>query len=218
MQTGDCMDTTRAIGTLRPQYAKRLQRFLLFDGRAAVCRCGFAVDAMLERYEARVAECMAEREFGADEHEEACYLNVYSALGAYEVLREAGFTEEEGFAAYNYMAKALRRTARMTHVGLDLLPNAFQLLRDSLLDDLTGPKRVCWATTLLRDDADVFEYKITRCLYHEVCAERGYPEFTRAFCDHDHAAFDHMGRNVEFIRHECFGEGGSCCHDEFRRR
>lgn len=212
------MDTARAIGTLGPQYARRLQRFLLFDGRAAACRCGVTSDEMLERYEARVAECMVQTEESADEYERDCYLNVYAALGAYEVLREAGFTEEEGFAAYDYMAKSLRRTARVKHLSLDFLPNAFQLLRDSLLDDFTGPKRVCWATTLLRDDADVFEYKITRCLYHEVCTQRGYPEFTRAFCDHDHAAFDHMGRNVEFIRHECFGEGGSCCHDEFRRR
>lgn len=211
------MDTTRAIGTLRPQYAKRLQKFLLFDGRAAACRCGITPDEVLEAYEQRVERYMAQTKFGPDEYEETCYLNVYSALAAYEILREAGFTEKEGFAAYNYMAKALRRTARITHAGLDLLPNAFQLLRQNLLEELTGPKRVCWATTLLRDDDDVFEYKITRCLYHEVCSAHGYPEFTRAFCDHDHAAFDNLGRNVQFVRHSCFGEGGDCCHDEFRR-
>ena len=169
------------------------------------------------RYDERLARYMDETDFGPDDAKYVCYLNVFTALAAYELLREGGFAEDEAFAAYDYISAPMRKIAHLTHGWIDMAPHGFEIIRDSLISDLTGPKRICWTTTVLQNDAVAFEYRITRCLYYDVCKAHGYPEFTRAFCNHDNFAYGGLHRRVCFKRFACFGDGDACCHDRFER-
>ena len=42
---------------------------------------------------------------------------------------------------------------------VDLLPNGYKIVRQSLVDDLEGEKKVCWETEILQDDDSGFTMK-----------------------------------------------------------
>ena len=212
------MDSTRIVHISRRLLLRRLRRFVAKrNGVAAARRCGVDPAKLREEYERRLSYYMSKTDFGPEDVKYSSYLNVYTGLVAYEILRDAGFTEEEAFAAYNYMSAPMRKVAHATHRVADVMPGGFFFIKRTIISDLTGPKRLCWSTKLIRNDDEAFEYKITRCLYFEVCKAHGCPEFTRAFCEHDDFACGGMRRRVKFTRFESFGEGGACCHDRFER-
>ena len=71
------------------------------------------------------------------------YLNIFSGLAAYEILREKGLTEAEGIKAYDSMCAALRKFSSVLYKAVDLLPNGYKIVRQSLVDDLEGEKKIC---------------------------------------------------------------------------
>lgn len=212
------MDSARIVHASRSMLARRLERCLESGPAAqAAQRCGVVSAELRASYDERIDRYMAEADFGPDDVRRASYLNVFTGLAAYELLREAGFSEQEAFDVYGFMCAPMRRIAHLTHRWIDALPHAYRLVRDSIISDLTGPKRISWSTKLIRNDDYALEYEITRCFYHEVCRAHGCPEFTRAFCEHDDYAYGSMHRHVKFTRLACFGCDGSCCHDRFER-
>ena len=80
------------------------------------------------------------------------YLNIFSGLAAYEILREKGLTEAEGIQAYDGMCSFMRKVSSVLYKGTDLLPNGYKIVRQSLVDDLKGEKRICWDVAILQDD------------------------------------------------------------------
>ena len=76
------------------------------------------------------------------------------------------------------------------------MPNAYKIVRQSLIDDLEGEKRICWDTEILQDDDREFTYEISRCLYFDTCKEHGYPEFCKVFCTHDWYALGSVMQNL----------------------
>lgn len=212
------MDTTRIVYSSRGFFRRRFRRYISRGRGAAVARrCAVDPDQLMAGYDERIARYMDETDFGPDDAKYVCYLNVFTALVAYELMREGGFTEVEAFAAYDYVSSPMRKIAHLTHGWIDKVPHGFKIIRDSLISDLTGPKRICWTTAVLQNDDAALEYRITRCLYYDVCEAHGYPEFTRAFCDHDSFAYGGLRRHIRFTRFACFGDGDSCCHDRFER-
>ena len=204
-KTGDHRST---ISFLRKHYAKRLEKFLVGQGNtdAKVIR---------EEYEKRFTDYMDESDFGKNDGRFTSYLNIYSGLAAYEILRERGFSQQQGVEAYDFMCLTMRKLARSIHMLLDLFPNAYERIVKSLLDDMDGDKAVCWDYETVENSDNRFEYKVTRCLYYDTCKAHGCPEFTAVFCNHDHYAFDGLHRHVRFERIGAIGDGYHCCHDIF---
>lgn len=212
------LDSTHIVHISRRLLLRRLRRFVTKrDGVDAARRCGIEPVGLREDYEKRLSYYMSKTDFGPEDVKYSSYLNVYTGLVAYEILRDAGFTEEEAFAAYNYMSAPMRKVAHAMHRVIDVVPGGFSFIRRTIISDLTGSKRLCWSTKLIRNDNEVFEYKITRCLYYEVCKAHGCPELTRAFCEHDDFAYGAVRKHVKFTRFESFGDGGTCCHDRFEK-
>lgn len=145
------------------------------------------------------------------------YLNIFSGLAAYEILREKGLTEAEGIKAYDSMCAALRKFSSVLYKAVDLLPNGYKIVRQSLVDDLEGEKKICWDTKVLQDDSKGFTYEISRCLYFDTCKEHGYPEFCKVFCTHDYYAFSVLKRHSRFIRKSTIAENGTVCHDTIEK-
>lgn len=193
---------------LGKHYAKRLQK--------ALVKRNFQDAALLkEQFLRRYFKYMEEADFGAANERYTSYLNIYSGLAAYELLRENGFGQEEGIAIYDEMCALLRKVAAYSYRIADLLPTGFEIVVNSLKGDLTGEKGNCWETEILEDGPCLFEYKISQCLYYDTCKAHGYPEFTRVFCAHDRYAYDVLRRHTKFIRYSAIGEEGECCHDMF---
>lgn len=145
------------------------------------------------------------------------YLNIFSGLAAYELLRENGLSEAEGIRAYDCMCTSMRRLSSVLYKGADLLPNGYKIVRRSLLDDLEGEKKICWDISILQDDDKGFTYEISRCLYFDPCKQHGYPEFCKVFCTHDWYAFGVLRRHARFIRRSTIAENGTVCHDTIEK-
>lgn len=164
-------------------------------------------------YEARFYRYMNEADMGSGRGRFTSYLNIFSGLAAYEILREKGLTEDDGVKAYDSMCASLRKFSSLLYKGADLLPNGYKIVRQYLLDDLEGEKKICWDTAVLQDDDNGFTYEISRCLYFDTCKEHGYPEFCKVFCTHDWYAYGVLKRHSKFIRQSTIAEDGTVCHD-----
>lgn len=198
------------VDLLCAHYARRLRTHLK--------RCGHPeANTWTHAYAERYHAYMDAADFGPGEGRFTSYLNIYSGLAAYEVLREHGLSPAEGIAAYDHMCRPMRAFAAWLYRTVDVLPGAYGIVVKSLADDLEGPKAICWETEVLERSEARFEYKIHSCLYHDVCAAHGYPEFTAVFCNHDHWAYGSLRRHVRFERLGAIGDGDPCCHDIFHR-
>lgn len=196
----------KACRMLLSGYKKQLHKFVLD------CT-GLPADGVVREYEDRFYRYMDEADMGSGRGKFTSYLNIFSGLAAYEILRENGLSEAEGIKAYDQMCASMRKLSSALYKGADLLPNAYKLVRQSLLDDLEGEKSVCWDTVVLQDDDKGFTYEISRCLYFDTCKEHGCPEFCKVFCTHDWYALGVLKRHAKFIRRSTIAEDGTVCHD-----
>lgn len=191
-------------------YKKNLKKYL---SRNTVLPANY----MIKKYEERFYQYMNEADMGSKRGRFISYLNIFSGLAAYEILRENGLTEEDGIKAYDSMCAFMRKISSILYKGADLLPNGYKIVRQSLVDDLSGEKSICWDTEILQDDDKGFTYEISRCLYFDTCKEHGYPEFCKVFCTHDWYAFRVLKRHSKFIRKSTIAENGTVCHDTIEK-
>ena len=187
-------------------YKKKLKKYVSSNTK-------LSADDIVKAYEERFYRYMNEADMGSERGRFVSYLNIFSGLAAYEILREKGLTEAEGVKAYDSMCAFMRKVSSILYKGTDLLPNGYKIVRQSLLDDLEGEKRICWDTRVLQDDDKGFTYEINRCLYFDTCKEHGYPEFCKVFCTHDWYALGVLKRYAKFIRKSTIAEDGTVCHD-----
>ena len=202
------MSNNKKIYFFKQHYSKRLKRILKNRGYENG-------KEFQKQYQERFLKYMGEVDFGRNNERFSSYLNIFSGLVAYELLRENGFTQQDSIEIYDYMCKWLRKVASLAYRVVDLFPHGFRLAVNSVKEDIIGEKAVCWETSIIEDSELRFEYRITKCLYYEVCKAHGYPEFTKVFCTHDRYAYDVLHRHTKFIRYSAIGEGGECCHDAF---
>lgn len=187
-------------------YKKKLRKYV-------ANHTAFSANDIVAEYEERFYRYMNEADMGHENGKFTSYLNIFSGLAAYEILREKGLTEAEGIKAYDFMCASIRKISSILYKGADLLPNGYKIVRKSLVDDLEGEKRICWDIEVLQDDDKGFTYEISRCLYFDTCKEHGYPEFGKVFCMHDWYALGVLKHHSKFIRKSTIAEDGTVCHD-----
>lgn len=200
----------RPCRVLMSEYKKKLKKY-------AANHTALPAGDIAAEYEDRFYRYMNEADMGSERGRFTSYLNIFSGLAAYEILREKGLTQEEGIKAYDSMCAFFRKLSSVLYKGADLLPNGYEIVRRSLLDDLEGEKKICWDIEILQDDDRGFTYEISRCLYFDTCKEHGYPEFCKVFCTHDWYAFGVLKRHSKFIRKFTIAENGTVCHDTIEK-
>lgn len=164
-------------------------------------------------YIERFYKYMNNADMGDERGRFTSYLNIYSGLCAYEILREKGLSENEGIEAYNRMCASMRKLSTVIYKIADILPNGYNIIVNSLKDDLNGTKAICWKAKVLKDDDEGFTYEISKCLYFDTCKEHGYPEFCKVFCTHDWYAYGVLKKHSKFIRKSTIAEDGTVCND-----
>lgn len=191
-------------------YKKKLKKYVSHNTT-------LSANDIVKAYEERFYRDMNEADMGSERGRFISYLNIFSGLAAYEILREKGLAESEGIEAYDSMCAFMRKISSILYKAVDLLPNGYKIVRQSLMDDLEGEKRICWDTKILQDDDQGFTYEISRCLYFDTCKEHGYPEFCKVFCTHDWYALGVLKRHSKFIRQSTIAENGTVCHDTIKK-
>lgn len=200
----------RTCRMLLSGYKKRLRKYVTNNTE-------LSADEIVLEYENRFYRYMNDSDMGNKRGKFSSYMNIFSGLAAYEILREKGLTEAEGVKAYDSMCAFVRKLSSVLYKGVDLLPNGYKIVRQSLLDDLEGEKRTCWDIEIIQDDDKGFTYEISRCLYFDTCKEHGYPEFCKVFCAHDWYAFGALKHHSKFIRKSTIAEDGTMCHDTIEK-
>ena len=71
------------------------------------------------------------------------------------------------------------------------MPNGYKIVRQSLVDDLEGEKKVCWETEIA--------------------------EFCKVFCNHDWYAYGVLKHHSRFIRKSTIAEDGTVCYDTIEK-
>ena len=79
-------------------------------------------------YIERFYEYMNNADMGNERGRFISYLNIYSGLCAYEILREKGLSENEGIEAYNKMCASMRRLSTVIYKIADTLPNGYNIV------------------------------------------------------------------------------------------
>lgn len=97
---------TRLCRLFVNSYHKRLRKYLKKNTK-------LEPKAISDEYIRRFYEYMN----GADMGRFTSYLNIFSGLAAYEILREKGLTEKEGISAYDYMCLSVRKLASFMYRG-----------------------------------------------------------------------------------------------------
>lgn len=200
----------KACRMLLSGYKKSLKKYVSQN-------TALSAEKIVNAYEERFYRYMNEADMGTGNGRFTSYLNIFSGLAAYEILRENSLTEAEGIKAYDAMCAFMRKLSSVLYKGADLLPNGYKIVRQSLVDDLESEKKICWDTKILQDDEAGFTYEISRCLYFDTCKEHGYPEFCKVFCTHDWYAFGVLKRHAKFIRQSTIAENGTVCHDTIEK-
>lgn len=85
-------------------YKSKLHKFVLD------CT-GLPTDGVVREYEDRFYRYTDEADMGSGRGRFTSYLNIFSGLAAYEILRENGLSEAEGIKAYDQMCASMLRTA-----------------------------------------------------------------------------------------------------------
>ena len=84
------------------------------------------------------------------------------------------------------------------------MPNGYNIVVNSLKDDLNGAKAICWKAKVLKDDDEGFSYEISKCLYFDTC---------KVFCTHDWYAYGVLKKHSKFVRKSTIAEDGTVCND-----
>ena len=82
----------------------------------------------------------------------------------------------------------MRKISSVLYKAVDLLPAGYKIVRQSLMDDLSGPKSICWNTRILQDD-------------------------DRRFSPHEWYALGVLRHHARFIRKSTIAEDGTVCYD-----
>lgn len=109
-------------------------------------------ESICNEYIERFYKYMNNVDMGDNRGRFTSYLNIFSGLCAYEILRENGLSEEEGISAYNEMCASMRKLSANIYKIVDFLPNGYNIVINNLKDDLNGEKAICWDTKILKDD------------------------------------------------------------------
>ena len=127
------------------EYKKKLKKYVSHNTT-------LSANDIVREYEERFYRYMNEADMGSERGKFTSYLNIFSGLTAYEILREKGLTETDGIKAYDFMCAFIRKLSSVLYKGADLLPNGYKIVRQSLLDDLEGEKKICRDIEILQDD------------------------------------------------------------------
>ena len=72
-------------------------------------------------------KCISEADFGEKDGKSTSYLNIYSGLAAYEILRENGFDEAQELKYMTSMCSH-EKIAGLSYKLIDTLPHGFEEL------------------------------------------------------------------------------------------
>ena len=187
--------------------------YLSRDFRKTVARC-FPTQAkeLNAAFNARLSGLLAEN---ADASKEKLYhlqRQIMPGIAAYETLQRVMPKEEALQTVHGYVER-LARTSHKQLATLLLIPGLYRLVPSVFVKStrsVFGPA-AGFDPKELQVGNGIWRVDMVKCPYHDTCAEYGYPELCRCFCDSDDISYAGLHPKLIWERSMTLGRGDDRC-------
>lgn len=130
-------------------------------------------------------------------------------ISLYKVLQEElGEFKKAYDIVEKYMFTVVGTKLNKRYSMFEFLPGYFNMFRIIMVRNVE--KSDNWVTEVIKNNNDVIEYKITKCLWFDACIENNCSELCKIFCDVDHIIYGSM-KKVNFVRAGTLSTSSDCC-------
>lgn len=168
-----------------------------------------------ERYQALQQERKLSQNQAIRQH---LLCNLFPPLAYYQTLRAEGVSQEEALLLVEQETQktALKKKAAMK--SMTRLPFCYGIYR--LLVKKFMAKNYPsegWEIQWVERSGKAIQFRLSRCLYWEICQQQGCPELCQVYCKNDDTAFSGLLPKIQFQRTQTLGTGGQCCDFCFQK-
>lgn len=168
--------------------------------------------ALNAAFEARLSRLRRENAHASPEKQVHLESQILPGIAAYETLQTVMPKAQALQTVHDYVERRARRLKRI-FVRLMRIPRFYRKVPAIFADQM--PKRfgsaAGFAFTELQTSGGVWRVDMTKCPYHDVCAQYGCPELCPCFCDSDDITYDGLHPKLIWRRTKTLGRGGDCC-------
>ncbi len=163
-------------------------------------------------FDTRLNALLAENADASKEKQYHLKRQILPGIAAYETLQRVMPKEEALQIVHGYVER-LARTSHKQLATLLLIPGLYRLVPSvfvkstrSVFSPAAGfdPKELQVGNGIWRVD-------MVKCPYHDTCAEYGYPELCRCFCDSDDISYAGLHPKLIWERSMTLGRGDDRC-------
>lgn len=134
---------------------------------------------------------------------------LYQALLEHESEQEAVF-----HVMRKYMLDVVAASKHASTSRMEKFPGFFYIYKSVFLKIM---RTTDLQESVQKQGKDYYDITITRCLWHDACAEHGCPKLCPLFCDVDDVTYGGL-KKIGFSRTKTLGYGGDCCDFHFFRK
>lgn len=163
-------------------------------------------------FDARLQALWKENAGASREKKEHLKRQILPGIAAYETLQTVMPKEEALQTVHGYVEQLAKKTHKYL-VAVLRVPGLYRLVPGVFVQStrsVFGPA-AGFAAKELQTGNGIWRVDVTRCPYHDTCAEYGCPELCRCFCDSDDISYGGLHPKLVWQRTMTLGRGGDRC-------
>lgn len=164
------------------------------------------------KYSARLSELREENAGAAKEKQRHLESQILPGIAIYETLMNV-MTQDEAFeTVHGYVEQHALRDKKLFLALMHIpglyrkVPGIFAKLAPRFFGTAAG-----FSAREIDVSDGVWRIDMTKCPYHDTCAEYGCPELCRCFCDSDDISYDGLHPKLYWHRTKTIGRGNELC-------
>ena len=189
------------------------ETYLSRDFRETVAQCFPSQAKELNAFfDARLNVLLAENADASKEKRYHLKRQILPGIAAYETLQRVMPKEEALQIVHGYVER-LARTSHKQLATLLLIPGLYRLVPSVFVKStrsVFGPA-AGFDPKELQVGNGIWRVDMVKCPYHDTCAEYGYPELCRCFCDSDDISYVGLHPKLIWERSMTLGRGDDRC-------
>lgn len=163
-------------------------------------------------FDARLSQLRRENADASAEKQRHLESQILPGIAAYETLQMVMPKEQALQTVHGYVER-LARTSHKQLATLLLIPGLYRLVPSVFVKStrsVFGPA-AGFDPKELQVGNGIWRVDMVKCPYHDTCAEYGYPELCRCFCDSDDISYAGLHPKLIWERSMTLGRGDDRC-------
>ena len=163
-------------------------------------------------FEARLQALRSENAEASKEKQRHLENQILPGIAAYETLQTV-MTKEEALETFHGYVEGKAWRLKKAFLKLMRIPGLYRIVPGIFARETPKLFGVTagFAATDIQTSGGVWRIDMTKCPYHDACAQYGCPELCHCFCDSDDITYDGLHPKLCWHRTKTLGRGGDCC-------